>query len=234
MEAYYNDMGKLNVIFLGMTDYQEALDMQQKLHSYVKNKTIGDTLLLLEHPPVLTLGSRGQRSNIYLSQEQLDQMGVSVFEVDRGGDVTYHGPGQIVGYPIFNLDRHGRDIHDFVFKMQEVFIRLLAREYKLDSHRESAKYTGVWIGDKKITAIGIHIRHWTVSHGFAFNVNTDLSHFSWIKPCGLDDRGVISLEKLAGKKQDMAYLKRLVAGYFCDVFGMEANVCSLRSLIGLE
>jgi lipoyl(octanoyl) transferase len=232
VKANYNDIEKLNVVFLGIIDYKEALDIQQKLHGCVMNKIIGDTLLLLEHPPVLTLGIRGKRSNIYLSQEQLIQMGISIYEVDRGGDVTYHGPGQIVGYPIFNLDRHGRDIHDFVFKIQEVFIRLLAREYKLDSHRESAKYTGVWIGDKKITAIGINIRHWTITHGFAFNVNTDLSHFSWINPCGLDDRGVISLEKLTGTKQDMAHLKQLVADYFCDVFGMEDNLCSLKNLIG--
>ena len=113
--------------------------------------------------------------------------------------MTYHGPGQIVGYPIFNLTRHGRDIHDFVFKMQEVFIRLLVREFGLEPHRESGKYTGVWIGEDKITAIGIHVRRWTTTHGFAFNVNTDLSHFKWINPCGLSDRGVTSLEKTHGR-----------------------------------
>jgi len=222
----------LNIVKLGLIDYKEALDLQEKLHTLIMEKILDDTLLLLEHPPVLTLGVRGNLSNIYLSQEQLDQMGISVHEVNRGGDVTYHGPGQIVGYPIFNLTRHGKDIRDFVFKIQEVFIHLLGQEYRLDAHRESSKYTGVWVGNEKITAIGIELKHWTSKHGFAFNVNTDLSHFSWINPCGLSDRGVTSLERLTGKKQDMEHLSKLVAEYFCSVFGMEGNVCLIESLIG--
>lgn len=223
---------KLNIIFMGICKYQKALDLQLKLHSLVSDGTIDDTLLLMEHPPVLTLGTRGDRSNIYLSQEQLDQMGIRVYKVGRGGDVTYHGPGQIVGYPIFNLTRHGRDISDYIYKIQEVFIRLLVREYGLHVHRENAKYTGVWFGNEKITAIGVDVKRWTSMHGFAFNVNTDLSHFSWINPCGLNDRGVTSLEKLTGKKQDMESLNQLIAEYFCNVFNMEGSICSEQNLIG--
>ena len=226
------DSRKLNVVNLGTVAYQEALDIQRALHERVMNNEAGDTLLLLTHLPVLTLGLQANRDNVYLSEEQLKRRGITVFQIDRGGDVTYHGPGQIVGYPIFNLTRHGRDIHEFIFKMQEVFIRLLVREFGLAPHRESGKYTGVWIGDDKITAIGIHVRRWTTTHGFAFNVNTDLSHFTWINPCGLSDRGVTSLEKLTGEILDMKTLRGLVARYFCEVFDMEENVCELGSLLG--
>lgn len=222
----------LNIVNLGLIDYDKALDLQKILHSHIAERTADDTLLLLEHPPVLTLGIRGKRSNIYLSARQLDQMGVSVYEINRGGDVTYHGPGQIVGYPIFNLIRHGKDIRGFVSGIQEVFDRLLSRDFGLPARRESSEYTGVWIEDKKITAIGIEIKRWTSMHGFAFNVNTDLSHFSWINPCGLSDRGVTSLEALTGRRQDMAHLNQLIAQYFCDVFNMDGSLCSIESLTG--
>lgn len=223
---------KINIVHLGFADYKDALELQESLHVQIKEEALDDTLLLLEHPPVLTLGTRGDHTNIYLSQEDLEKKGVSVYEVGRGGDVTYHGPGQIVGYPILNLNRHGKDIHDFVFKIQEVFIRLLGEEYKLNAHREDSKYTGVWVENEKITAIGIAVRHWTSMHGFAFNINTDLSHFSWINPCGLTDRSVTSLEKLTGYKHDLQKLNHQVAGYFCDVFGMEGNTCLVKDLIG--
>lgn len=227
-----NTLGVLNIIYLGLMEYQEALQVQHKVHDAVMNEAAGDTLLLLEHPPVLTLGLKANRANVYLNEEQLRQKGVGVYQVDRGGDVTYHGPGQIVGYPIFNLTRHGRDVHAFMHNMQEVFIRLLEREFGLRAHRESEKYTGIWIGERKITAFGIHIKRWTTTHGFAFNVNTDLSHFCWINPCGLSDRGVTSLKEVTGEKQDMERLTKLVARYFCEVFGMEEHVCALQSLIG--
>jgi lipoyl(octanoyl) transferase len=224
--------GKLNVVFLGRIEYPEALGVQQRIHNAVMNEVMDDTLLLLEHPPVLTLGLQANRANVNLSEEQLKQKGVVVYQVDRGGDVTYHGPGQIVGYPIFNLTRHGRDVHAFMHNMQEVFIRLLEWEFGLTAHREAQKYTGIWIGEQKITAFGIHVSRWTTTHGFAFNVNTDLSHFRWINPCGLSDRGVTSLAEITGETQDMERLTRLVARYFCEVFEMEERVCTLQSLIG--
>ncbi len=225
-------MQTLNVVNLGTIEYGKALDIQLRLHERVMNGTTGDTLLLLEHPPVITMGQSAEGNNVYLNEEQRKALGVDVFQTDRGGDVTYHGPGQIVGYPIFNLTRHGKDAHAFMFNVQEVFLRLLEREFGLKPHREDGKYTGIWIGEQKITAFGIHIRRWTTTHGFAFNVNTDLSHFRWINPCGLSDRGVTSLKELTGKPQDMDRLNRLVAQYFCEVFGMEESVCTLQSLIG--
>jgi lipoyl(octanoyl) transferase len=225
-------METLNVVYMGLTGYREALDIQSALHERVMNFEAADTLLLLEHPPVITMGQSAEARNVYLSEDQRKKLGVEVFQTDRGGDVTYHGPGQIVGYPIFNLTRHGRDVHAFISSIQEVFLRLLSREYGLQPRREDGKYTGIWIGDKKITAFGIHVRRWTTTHGFAFNVNTDLSHFQWINPCGLSDRGVTSLEKLTGETQDMEKLNRLVARYFGEVFGMEENACALQSLIG--
>lgn len=224
--------GKLNVIYLGTVEYQEALDIQAALHERVMNGVAGDTLLLLEHPPVITMGQSAECENVYLSEEQQRKLGVNVFRIDRGGDVTYHGPGQIVGYPIFNLTRHGKDVHTFMEKVQEVFLRLLRREFGLDPHREDGKYTGIWIGGQKITAFGIHIRRWTTTHGFAFNVNTDLSHFRWINPCGLSDRGVTSLKALTGEAQDMDRLNKLIVKYFCEVFDMEETLCTLQNLIG--
>ena len=216
-----------------MTEYQQALDIQARLHELVMNGAVGDTLLLLEHLPVITMGQRAECKNIYLSEEQQKQLGVSVFHIDRGGDVTYHGPGQIVGYPIFNLTRHGKDVHAFMHDVQEVFLRLLTQQFGLSPRREDGKYTGIWIGNDKITAFGIHIQRWTTTHGFAFNVNTDLSHFQWINPCGLTDRGVTSLAKLMGQPQDMVKLNRMIAQYFCrGIWHGGESICTLASLIG--
>ncbi len=223
---------RLNIVNLGLIKYTRALEIQEKLMTLCREGGIGDTLLLLEHPPVITMGRRAEASNIYITDDELKKQGAEIFEASRGGDVTYHGPGQIVGYPIFNLIRHGRDIKAFVHNIQEVFMRLLANEYGLSPRRESGKYTGVWIGNEKITAIGIAVKHWISMHGFAFNVNTDLTHFKWINPCGLSDRSVTSLEKLTGKKQDMYRLYKLTADYFCEVFHMEGEECKIESLNG--
>lgn len=223
---------KLNIVQLGLIDYKEALDIQEKLLELCKINKLDDTLLLLEHPPVLTIGTRAEITNIYLTQEQLEAYNVKVYAINRGGDVTYHGPGQIVGYPIINLARHGKDIKDYVKKIQEVFLRLLADEFNIMAHSEQEKYSGVWVGSDKITAIGIAVRHWVSMHGFAFNINTDLSHFLWINPCGLSGRGVTSLQKLTGQKQDMDYINKLIIKYFCEVFGMEEKICNIQNLIG--
>lgn len=222
----------LNIVELGLIDYKEALDVQEKLLSLCDKGCIDDTLLLLEHPAVLTLGTSADAANIYLSQDELDRFGVTVCKTNRGGDVTYHGPGQVVGYPIFNLMHHGKDIRDYIFKLQEVFIRLLFEQFDITAHRELSKYTGVYVDNSKITAIGIAITRWISMHGFAFNVNTDLSHFSWINPCGLSDRGVTSLQKLTGSAQDISRINMLISQYFCEVFHMEARECALKSLIG--
>ena len=224
----------LQVVNLGCLDYSEALKIQENLFLLRTQDKIGDTLLLVEHPPVLTLGIRGNYDNILISQKYLAEHGIKIYEVNRGGDVTYHGPGQIVGYPIMNLSKWG--VKEFVWKIEEVFIRLLQEEYGLTAHREEKKYTGVWVENQKITAIGIHVSKWVTTHGFAFNVNTDLSHFQWINPCGITDKGVTSVQQLTGEKQDFAKVSRMVVEYFCKVFDMEAVECTKANLnlLGLK
>jgi lipoyl(octanoyl) transferase len=212
---------KCNLIDLGLIDYPEALALQESLWQLRSKGRIDDTLLLLEHPPVLTMGRRGNPAHILLSRPDLDRIGVKIYEVNRGGDVTYHGPGQIVGYPIMDLNGHGRDIKAFVRKLEDVFILLLEREYAISARSDSKTYTGVWVGDQKITAIGIALQQWITMHGFAFNVNTRLEHFRWIVPCGISDKGVTSLERLTGKTQDILTLKRQLTAYFAAVFGLE-------------
>lgn len=210
----------LEIIKLGRMDYREALELQTQLWQKVSSGEGHDTLLLVEHPPVITLGVRGMHEHILLPEEERIRLGVSTVQVSRGGDVTYHGPGQIVGYPIMNLNRWGRDIHDFVGRIENTMITLLNDDYGIHAERGDKTYTGVWVGTEKITAIGIQVKKWTTMHGFAFNVNTDLSHFQWIVPCGLSDRGVTSLEKLTGRRQDMDKLFHRTAEVFCKCFGV--------------
>ena len=152
----------------------------------------------------------------------LAQNGVCVYEVNRGGDVTYHGPGQIVGYPIFDLYGLGIGVKKFVWNIEEVFIRLLKEQFGIAAQREEKKYTGVWVGNEKITAIGIAVKHGITMHGFAFNVNTNLDHFQWIHPCGLMDKSVTSLQKLLGHPLNMEELYNLVGKTFASVFGAQA------------
>lgn len=211
-------MSKLDVVRAGFLDYRSSLDLQERtLRDRIDGK-IPDTLILVEHPPVLTLGRRGEKSNILVDQEELAKKGIDVFEVNRGGDVTYHGPGQIVGYPVMDLKTKGGDIKGYVWGIEEVFIRLLSREFGITAYREEKKYTGVWVGSEKITAIGIAVKNMVTMHGFAFNVNTDLDHFHWINPCGITDKGVTSVEKLLGRKMNFASMNELVVRYFREVF----------------
>ncbi len=209
----------LEILRLGRTDYGKALGIQKHLLRRRQEGEIPDTLVLVEHPPVITLGRRANHQNIYITDEMMKKEGVTIYEVSRGGDVTYHGPGQIVGYPVIDLKEHNRDVRKFVWNLQEVFIRLLEEEFEISAHREDGTYTGVWVGSSKITAIGIAVKKWVTMHGFAFNVNTRLEHFGWINPCGLSDRGVTSLEKLLGRKQDYNRLTGLVEGFFSRVYG---------------
>jgi lipoyl(octanoyl) transferase len=224
---------QLGIIEPGMIEYADALKIQEKLMLLRQNGRVGDMLLLLEHPPVLTIGRRGSSANIRISPEELESAGVSVYEASRGGDVTYHGPGQIVGYPIMDLNGRGRDIKSFVWRIEEVFIRLLEAEFGIKAGRDEGKYTGVWVGNEKITAIGIAVKRWVTMHGFAFNVNTDLEHFKWIVPCGITDRGVTSLGKLLGRPLDMGAMNRKVASYFCGVFNMEPRPVGMDEIADL-
>jgi len=217
---------EITVVRLGLVNYNESLQIQQSLVVQRQQQQIGDTLLLLEHPPVLTLGKRGIAANIIVPKQYLEAHQVDVYEVERGGDVTYHGPGQLVGYPIMDLTQHGKDIKDFIWRIEEIFIRLLGQEYQITAVRDEKKYTGVWVDDTKITAIGVAVDHWVTSHGFAFNVNTNLEHFKWINPCGITDKGVTSLQRITGQSQDFEYLNQLVVKYFGDVFNVEPQFIS--------
>jgi lipoyl(octanoyl) transferase len=208
----------ITVVRLGRTDYERALSIQERLRLLRGRKEIGDVLLLLEHAPVLTVGRRGKAENILLPREILKEQGIEIFEVTRGGDVTYHGPGQIVGYPIFDLRDHGRSVRDFLSRLVEVFIRLLAEDYGLEAYGEDRHFTGVWVGGEKITAIGLALQQGVTMHGFAFNVNTNLDHFRWINPCGLTDRGVTSLQKLLNRPLDLEAVTRQVGETFCRIF----------------
>jgi len=204
---------------LGLVDYAKGLCVQRDRAAARKADLIPDTLLLLEHPHVYTLGRNAKKDNILLSAEQLTTRGVQVFEIDRGGDVTYHGPGQLVGYPILDLAQHRRDIAWYMRTLEEVLIAV-ARDYGIEAKR-LAGAPGVWVGNDKLAAMGVHISRWVTSHGFAFNVNTDLRYFGWIVPCGLRDKGVTSLQKLLGRQVDMDEVAERAVHHFGEVFDLE-------------
>ncbi len=212
-------MRHLDIRRLGTVPYGEALELQNTLAEARRFGRIGDVLILLQHPHVLTLGARGDggRSHILATPARLAELGVTVVETGRGGDVTYHGPGQIVGYPILDLQPDRCDVHKYVRDIEEVLMRTLA-DYRIEAGR-IAGLTGVWVGHEKIAAIGIRISRWITSHGFAFNVSTDLDYFRLIVPCGISDRGVTSLEKLLGHTVALEDVEARVARHFCAVFG---------------
>jgi lipoyl(octanoyl) transferase len=162
----------------------------------------------------------------------LEEQGIRVYKINRGGDVTYHGPGQIVGYPILDLNHHGKDLLRFIRRIEEVFIQLLKEEYGITAGRVP-KFTGVWVGSEKITAIGFAVKRWVTMHGFAFNVNTNLEHFRWIHPCGITDKGVTSLQKLLGHAEDFDKVTDQVAKYFCKVFDAQPEIIDKQSLYQL-
>lgn len=224
---------QINVVVLGKLEYGRCLRLQENILGLRQNGAVGDSLLLVEHYPVLTVGRRGQYSNILVKNDELKNNGIEIFDVNRGGDVTYHGPGQIVGYPIMDLNQHGRDIKSFVWMIEDIFIRLLQNEYDIEAVREVGKYTGVWVDGNKITAIGIAVKRWVTMHGFAFNVNTNLEHFKWINPCGITDKGVTSLQKLKGRAFDYQELNEQVIEYFSKVFDMEIKRYSLEEYADL-
>ncbi|MBZ5669728.1 MAG: lipoyl(octanoyl) transferase LipB [Acidobacteriia bacterium] len=206
---------------LGLVDYAETLDLQQAKVAQRQAGEIPDTLLLLEHPHVYTLGRNARRENLLASVEWLAARGAQVFETDRGGDVTYHGPGQLVGYPILDLTQHRRDISWYMRSVEEVLIRT-ARDFGIETGR-SPGAPGVWVGNDKLAAMGVHLARWVTSHGFALNVNTDLRYFEWIVPCGLHDKGVTSLAKLLGRPVSMETVTASVVQHFGTVFGLDVR-----------
>ncbi|WP_313346783.1 lipoyl(octanoyl) transferase LipB [Sedimentibacter sp.] len=226
---------QLNIIKLGRIEYDEAFKIQQELVKLRQDKAIDDTLLLLEHFPIITVGRSGDNDNIIAPQDFLKENNVKIHYVNRGGDVTYHGLGQIVGYPIIDLVNHGKDLKLYVSMLEDVIIKLLKEEFNINAYRKDMKYTGVWVDDNKITAIGIFIKRWVTMHGFAFNVNTNLDHFKWIIPCGIQDKGVTSLKSLLAEEFDLDAMIDLVVKYFCGVFEYDdINECSLESILSIQ
>lgn len=208
----------------GLVSYDAGLALQDELVASRRAGAIGNTLVLLQHPPVITLGARtrGKPSNIVASAEALAVAGVTVHETGRGGDVTYHGPGQLVGYPILDLKPDRCDVHQYVRDLEDVLIRVIAR-FGIEGRR-IVGLSGVWVGEAgreaKIAAIGVRISRWITSHGFALNVSTDLNHFGLIVPCGIVDRDVTSMEQVLGRRISMADVEQAVEDEMCQVFGL--------------
>lgn len=211
-------MNSLQVRRLGLMRYGDALSMQRELVEERRAGRVPDLLLLLQHPAVITLGVKGDggRSNVVASDTILAELGIEIHETGRGGDVTYHGPGQIVGYPILDLRPDRCDVHRYVRDLEEVMIRVCA-DYSVQASRIRG-LTGAWIGSEKIGAIGVRISRWITSHGFAFNVLTELEHFKLIVPCGIHDRGVTSLEKTTGNAVPIVEVEDAFVRHFSEVF----------------
>ena len=216
-------MRPLEVRRLGVVRYREALAMQRQLVEERRAGRVPDLLLLLQHPPVITLGVRGDggRSHIMVGEDRLAELGVEVSETGRGGDVTYHGPGQVVGYPIVDLRPDRCDVHRYVRDVEDVMIRTCA-DYGVRAGRITG-LTGAWLGREKIGAIGVRISRWITSHGFAFNVNTDLEYVSLIVPCGIADRGVTSLRRALGRELSIDGVEQALGRNFGAVFEREVT-----------
>jgi len=210
-------MRKCVVRKLGRIGYGPALERQQQLIAGRKQGAVPDQLLLLEHPHVITMGRNGQLKNLLASEEILDRAGIAFFLTDRGGDVTYHGPGQLVAYPILDLREWQRDVGAYVRAVEQTIIDTLA-DYGIAAGR-IPKLTGVWVGERKIAAIGVHISRWVTSHGLALNVSTDLSYFQYIVPCGLT-KPVTSMAQL-GSRATLEEVSRTLAAHFGRVFECE-------------
>jgi lipoyl(octanoyl) transferase len=202
---------------LEFIDYKEAWDLQHEIHSRRVSGEVEDFFFLLEHPNTYTLGKTAHKENLKGSEDYLKENKISVYDIDRGGDITYHGPGQIVGYPIIDLNKWYKDTHKYLRALEEVIIRTCA-EYGLMCERNS-KHTGVWIEDKKIAAIGIKVSRWITMHGFAFNVNTDLNFFDGIIPCGIQDKSVTSLGKELNREVQIQEVKNKLLSNFKVIFG---------------
>lgn len=208
-------------------DYQSTWDLQLAIQGQIiqeklrqrQNAAIHrspDALLLVEHPHVYTLGKSGNAKNLLSSSEQLKEVGAKFIKIDRGGDITYHGPGQMVGYPILDLDRHFTDIHKYLRLLEETIIRMLF-DFGIQAGRKE-KLTGVWVGEEKICAMGVKCSRWVTIHGFALNVNTDLNYFGNIIPCGIQDKGVCSMQTLLGEAPDRRELMKMLCKHFSELF----------------
>lgn len=229
-------MGReLTVNYFPMMDYSKAWDLQKSLVKQIDTGEREQTLLLLQHPPTYTIGSQRHPEHLLLSSEQLEEKGIALFEIDRGGDITYHGPGQLVGYPLIILDGEKLDLHGYLRNLEQVIINYLAK-YGIAGGRKE-EYTGVWIGDVKIAAIGVkfnkcrHRRGFVTSHGFAFNIKSGIQFegFQGIVPCGIQQYGVTSLEDCTGLSFDVQQVAAELLPYFTEVFGFEmTNITAVQ------
>ena len=218
-------MRNCEVTELGRIDYGRALEVQRGLVARRKAGEVCDQLLLLEHPHVITMGRNGHAENLLAGREVLERAGISFYPTDRGGDITYHGPGQLVGYPILDLREWKRDVGAYVRAVEQVLIDTLG-DYGIDAGR-IAGLTGVWAPGGKVAAIGVHISRWVTSHGFALNVNTDLSYFQYIVPCGLT-KPVTSMERL-GAHTTLDEVSRKLAGHFGRIFDCRMQTAALAA-----
>ena len=214
---------------LGRVEYGEAWALQQRLAAARRAGQIEDTLILLEHPHVYTLGRRADEAHVLADPSRLEEIGAALFRIDRGGDVTYHGPGQLVGYPILDLKQRGADVHQYVRDLEETIIRTLS-DYGIESGRSEVN-AGVWVGEEKVAAIGVKVAHWVTSHGFALNVDPDLAYFREIVPCGLHDRGVTSMSRLLGRRVDLDEAAARLGRRFAEVFGCELSTSAVADLL---
>ncbi len=230
-------MGACLIVDLGLIGFAEAFALQKRIVAARKAEAIGDVFLLCEHPHVITLGRSGKRENLLASDRVLAQKGVEFHATNRGGDITYHGPGQVVGYPVIQLGAIRRDVVWYVRMLEEVMIRACA-DFGIEAQRESGK-TGVWVGGgarndvqaEKIGAIGVHISRWVTSHGFAFNVSTDLRYFDLIVPCGIAERTATSLEKVLSRTVKRNEAAPKLVEHFGEVFGLGMKPGSREELL---
>ncbi|HEY1952447.1 MAG TPA: lipoyl(octanoyl) transferase LipB [Gemmatimonadaceae bacterium] len=222
---------ELWTVSLGRVPYAEALELQRNIaRDRIAGALSQDVLLLLEHPPVVTLGRAAKEKHLVASPEFLKSKGVETHEAERGGDVTYHGPGQLVGYPIIDLKRHRQDLHWYLRKIEEALINALA-DYGVPGERNPA-YTGVWTRGRKIASIGVHARDWVTWHGFALNVTTDLSYFDLIVPCGIDGVDMTSIAREVGTPDvSMQDARDRVTAKFAEAFDLTAVVTSRSTLL---
>lgn len=226
-------MSTCQIIDLGLIGYAEAYALQKRIVAARKAEAIENVLLICEHPQVITQGRNGKREHLLASEHVLRQKGVEFYETSRGGDITYHGPGQIVGYPILNLGAIRRDVVWYVRTLEEAMIRSTA-ELGIAASRVAGK-TGIWVQtgntEEKLAAIGVHISRWVTSHGFAYNVSTDLRFFDLIVPCGIADRKVTSLEKLLGRKVEEKEVAPRIAKHLGELLGLEMQETSKEELL---
>lgn len=215
-----------NARWLGRVEYTDGLVLQERAVEELRDEFGPEQLLLLEHSNVFTLGRGADASNILADRDQLQLNSIDVHETGRGGDVTYHGPGQLVGYPIVNLKPDRCDVHRYVRDIEEVLIRTMAH-YGIFGERIKG-LTGVWVRNEKVAAIGVRIARWITSHGFALNVNTDLNFFKMIVPCGISDKGVTSLSRLTGLNIDLVEVARIAAQKFAEVFDRDVDLSSVN------